>query len=145
MGRAKKRFRNRLYKQASFSGSPIGRSVLQGPQRLLSQTAAEAETLGEAHEEQELAGKLLQPVLEQSAQTLRPRDMKENELELDGILRARSLFRELESQAKDDEPSVVPKYGQYGQFEEELDSCSKENAHSAVSYVGTIQEECAAT
>ena len=144
MGRAKKKFHNRPSTQAIFSEAPIGRSVSQVPQRSLSQTAGETETRGKPHEVQVLTDNLPQTATEQSAQTLVLYNIKGDELESEGILLARSLFRDLQLKAKDDKPLILAKFDQYDQYEEELDSCFKEFARLAESYVRKKREELTA-
>ena len=141
MGREKKRLRDRLYTQAFFGEAPTGRDIPQIPQRLLSQTASGTETPVKKREDQALAGELPQSVVGQLARTLGANSMKEYELDLEHVLRAKSLKLELSSLARGDKKFVFAKYNQQEQYEEVLDSFVKEFHELATIYVENKKEE----
>ncbi|KAA6410110.1 MAG: hypothetical protein FRX48_05529 [Lasallia pustulata] len=145
MGREKKKLRDRLHTQAFFGDAPTGRDVPQTPQRLLSQAASGTETPIQKSEDQALAGELLQTVARQPARTSGPNSMKENELDLEHVLRARSLKLELSSLAIGDKKFVFVKYDQQEQYEEVLDSYVKQFNELATIYVENKKEEFVAT
>ena len=130
MGRAKKRYRDKLYTQAFFGEAPTGRHALQPPQRILNPMVGDPRTSQEIHAERELADKQSKTVAEKLDLTPKPNNANEDEHE--GSLPSRCSLRGLDnSQPKVDKPLKLTDYGQY---EGELNACFKELANLTDSY-----------
>ncbi|MCJ1301280.1 hypothetical protein MMC08_004079 [Hypocenomyce scalaris] len=130
MGRAKKRYRDKLYTQAFFGEAPTGRHALQPPQRILNPMVGDPRTSQEIHAEKELADKQSKTVAQKLDQTPKPNNANEDEHE--GPLPTRCSLRGLDnSQPKVDKPLKLTNYGQY---EGQLNACFKELASLTDSY-----------
>lgn len=121
MGRARRKFRN----------------APQDTQRI---PVAVASSAG-----QELAGNLPQTVAEPLAQTLWPHNTTAEDIEVEGILQATSLFRHLTIRAGNDTLLSQKKLGQLDGYDEELDLCYEELAQLAGDYIKDMKEEYEAT
>lgn len=94
----------------------------------------------------EVTSNLPQTVAGQPTQTPMSSNTEEDELQLEGILRARSVFLELTARAGagNDKTLILQDFGQPDATEEGLESCFKEFAQMAGNYVKGIHEEFAA-
>lgn len=90
---------------------------------------------------QEPAGNVPQTVADPPAQTLEPHNTNEEEVELEGILRARSLFDELTLRAGDGKLVTKTKFSHHDEYEEEFDLCFEELAQLAGNCIKDIREE----